>query len=319
MKKFLKYNILVLSVLTVFAKAQETVPYYHQYLLGGEYLFNPSYFGTIDDVVVNGFYQKQFSKLSEGPSIQSLGIHANVVDRVGAGAYFFRDQNGPISSNGLAVGASYFIPIGDDDSRTDAFSFGAGVNFYNMNVDWSQINAKDPNDPYLQDGSNSIFIAYINLGMQFSYQSFFGELSAVNIPLTNKRSIVNGIEQSPTRYFLHTGYEYALDEGFSVQPSVMFNLDTNSSRMTDLNFIAKVSDDRNYFAGGLSYRIAKTPFGSQQLSLSPLIKAEFNRLTFGAVYNFSMSKLSNFGGNSFMLSLGYNFENFINSRGFRYR
>jgi hypothetical protein len=31
-------------------------------------------------------------------------MHANVFDRVGAGAYFFRDQNGPISANGIAVG-----------------------------------------------------------------------------------------------------------------------------------------------------------------------------------------------------------------------
>ena len=39
-------------------------------------------------------YQKQFSKFDESPNVQSVGIHANAFDRVGIGAYFFRDQNG---------------------------------------------------------------------------------------------------------------------------------------------------------------------------------------------------------------------------------
>ena len=131
--------------------AQETIPMYQQYLFDSEFLFNPAHIGKTDDVNLVANYQKQFSKFDESPNVQSVGIHANAFDRVGIGAYFFRDQNGPISANGIAVGASYFVPLSDDDERKDQFSFGTAVNFYNESFDVSKVNATDPNDPLLYE------------------------------------------------------------------------------------------------------------------------------------------------------------------------
>lgn len=299
--------------------AQETLPIYQQYLLDGKFLINPAFYGESDDVVVNGNYQKQFSKFDESPNVQSVGIHANVFDRVGAGISFFRDQNGPVSANGITAGASYFIPIGEDDERKNQFSFGTNVNFYNMNIDYTMLNPQDPNDPALYEGSNSIFIAYANLGLQATYSNFFAGVSILDIPLSNDIPIVNGIEPSPTKYILNAGYDYEISEGISVEPSILLNLNTNSSRMLDLNLIGKVYSDENMFAAGVSFRTAKDHIGSQQLSISPLIKGRVNRLTFGASYNIGMSDIQTYGGNSFMLSLGYNIPNFINTRGYRYR
>ncbi|MBP7356932.1 MAG: type IX secretion system membrane protein PorP/SprF, partial [Cloacibacterium sp.] len=98
---------LIIAAFSGIAFAQETIPMYQQYLFDSEFLFNPAFFGNTDDFVFRATYQKQFSKFDESPNVQSIGMHANVFDRVGAGAYFFRDQNGPISANGIAVGASY--------------------------------------------------------------------------------------------------------------------------------------------------------------------------------------------------------------------
>ncbi|NHW22464.1 type IX secretion system membrane protein PorP/SprF, partial [Escherichia coli] len=87
----------------------------------------PAHFGETDDIIINSHYQKQFSKLEHSPNTQSIGAHANVTDRLGVGAYFFRDQNGPISANGINIGAAYFIPI-DDNERKNQFSFGTSIN-----------------------------------------------------------------------------------------------------------------------------------------------------------------------------------------------
>ena len=38
----------------------------------------------------------------------------------------------------------------------------------------------------------------------------------------------------------------------------------------------------------------------------------------GATYNIGMSDIQKYGGDSFMLGVGYNFDNFINRRGYRY-
>ena len=314
-----KFILFYLILATAYTSAQETIPMYQQYLLNNQFLFNPAFFGNTDDVVVMANYQKQFSKFDESPNIQSIGMHANVVDRLGVGAYFYRDQNGPISANGIALGASYVLPLSDEDDRRDQFSFGTSVNFYNQNFDYTKVNALDPNDPLLYENNNSIFIAYANLGMQATYKGAFASVSVSDIPLTNNIPVVNGIEPSPTRFYLNGGYDIPVAEGFALTPSFMLNLNTNSSRMLDFNVQAKFFGEENFFAGGVSYRTSKSAVGSQQLSLSPFINLKTGRFRFGATYNLGLSDIQEYGGNSFMIGLGYDIPNFINSRGFRYR
>ncbi|MEC5394691.1 PorP/SprF family type IX secretion system membrane protein [Bergeyella sp. RCAD1439] len=314
-----KLAVFLLLQWGVWGLTQETLPVYQQYLLGGKFLINPAHYGETDDVVLHGTYQKQFSKFDLSPNVQTVGLHANVIDRLGAGVSFFRDQNGPISANGITAGAAYFIPLSDDGDRRDQFSFGTAVNFYNMNVDLAMLNPQQSGDPLLQSGTNSIFVAYANLGLQATYSRFFAWVSVLDIPLSNDRPIVNGIEPSPTKYLFNAGYDWELAEGVSVEPSLLLNLNTNSSRMLDFNLLGKVYGDSGLFAAGVSFRTAKDNVGTQQLSLSPLIKGEAGRFTFGAAYHMGLSQIQTYGGNGFMLSVGYRFENFINTRGYRYR
>lgn len=165
------YTLFFVVVFLGSYKSQETLPFYQQYLLNGEFLFNPALYGSTDDVVLNLNYQKQFSNFAQSPNVQSVGMHANVFDRVGAGLSFFKDQNGAISSTGVSAGASYFIPIDDDGERKSQFSFGTNVNFYNMNIDLGLLSPQDPGDPVLS--AESLFLVYANLGMAVSYRNFF--------------------------------------------------------------------------------------------------------------------------------------------------
>lgn len=297
-------------------KSQETLPYYQQYLLEGDFLFNPALYGKTDDVVLNLNYQKQFSNFDQSPNVQSIGMHANIFDRVGAGLTFFRDQNGPISSNGVGAGASYFIPIDDDGERKSQFSFGTNVNFYNMNIDLGMLNPQEPGDPLLS--SESLFLVYANLGLAVTYRNFFAGISVNDIAITNDIPIVNGIEPEPTKFRLNTGYDFYLNEQFYVSPSVLMNFNTNSSKLIDLNVMATVLGDENSFSAGASFRTASNKFGNQSVGISPIIKAKVSNFFFGASYNFGLSDIQQYAGSSFMLSIGYNFENFINTRGYRY-
>ncbi len=299
-------------------KGQETLPFYQQYLLDGDFLFNPALYGKTDDVVLNLNYQKQFASFEQSPNVQSIGIHANVFDRVGAGLNFFRDQNGPISSTGISGGASYFIPIDNDGERKSQFSFGTNVNFYNMHIDLAMLNPQQPGDPTLSADVSNLFLVYANLGMAVTYRNFFGGVSVNDIALTNDIPIVNGVEPEPTKFILNTGYNFYLNDDFYVTPSVMMNFNTNSSKNIDLNLMATLAAEESSFSAGVSFRTAKNPFGSQSLGLSPIVKATMNKFVFGASYNFGMSDIQQYAGSSFMLSVGYKFENFINSRGFRY-
>ena len=310
------YTLFFVVVFLGTYKAQETLPYYQQYLLNGEFLFNPALYGSTDDVVLNLNYQKQFSNFDQSPNVQSIGLHANVFDRVGAGLSFFKDQNGPISSNGISAGASYFIPIDDDGERKSQFSFGTNVNFYNMNIDLGMLNPQDPGDPILSN--ESLFLVYANLGMAVTYRNFFAGVSVNDIAITNDIPIVNGIEPEPTKFLLNTGYNWYVTDEFYVTPSVLLNFNTNSSKMLDVNLMATIAGDESSFSAGASLRTASNKFGNQSLGISPIVKATVNNFFFGASYNFGLSDIQQYAGSSFMLSVGYNFENFINTRGYRY-
>ncbi len=311
---FLSFGIAALSGL----QAQETLPYYQQYLMDGGFLFNPALYGNTDKVAVNLNYQKQYANFEDSPNVQSIGIHANVVDRVGAGLSFFRDSNGPISANGLTGGASYTIPIGESDERKDQFSFGTSVSAYNMNFDFSKINAQNPNDPLLKADTDNIFLVYANFGLAADYKNIFANVSVNDIALTNDKSIVNGIEPSPIKVFLNAGYNYNITENIRITPSALINLNTNSQRLTDFNLMGTFHNENNMFSVGASFRTEQNRFGNQNLSITPIVKVHMGGITIGGAYNIGMSDIQAYGGNSFMVSLGYNFDNFINTRGFRY-
>lgn len=312
------YAIVCLALLSNAYKAQETLPYYQQYLLDGEFLFNPAQYGKTDYVQLNLNYQQQFSKFSESPNVQSVGINANIFDRVGAGISVFRDSNGPISAGGITAGASYFIPLSSEGERKDQFSFGTSVSFYNMNFDYSKINTEDGYDPLLQGNESNIFMAYANFGLAATFKNIFAGVSVNDIALTNDESIVNGREPSPIKFFLNLGYDWHFADNMYVTPSALINLNTNSTRTIDYNLMATFFNDINSFSFGVNYRSVQNRFDNQQLSISPIVKVRFNKFMIGATYNLGLSDIQEYGGNSFMIGLGYNFDNFINHRGYRY-
>ncbi len=316
MKKL--YAIVCLAFMSGAYQAQETLPYYQQYLLDGDFLFNPAQYGKTDDIHVNLNYQKQFSKFDDSPNVQSVGVHANIYDRLGAGISIFRDANGPISSGGLTAGLSYFIPISDEGERKDQFSFGTSVSAYNMNFDYTKINVENQNDQLLQGDGSNIFMVYANLGLAASYRNLFGGVSVNDIALSNDQSIVNGIEPSPIKIFLNLGYDWHFADNMYVTPQAMINLNTNSSRTMDASLLGTFYNDNTSFSAGASFRYVQNRYDNQSLEISPVIKAKFNKFVFGATYNIGLSDIQKYGGNSFMLGVGYNFENVLNRRGFRY-
>lgn len=295
----------IILFITILVNAQETLPIYQQYLLDGKFLHNPAHYGETNKFVLNGMYQKQFSQLEQSPNVQSIGGHSIIIDRLGVGATFFRDQNGAISANGFSIGAAYFIPLDDEDKRENQFSFGMNANFYNTNINLSMINADDKTDPLLHNGINNQFLAYTNIGLQATYKGAFGGVAIVDIPLNNGKAIINGIEPSPTKFILNAGYDWLFAERISIEPSIFLNLNTNSSRMIDYNLLAKLKGEEDFLAFGISYRTAKEPYGNQRLNLAPILKGHFNGFTLGMVYNIEVSKISQTNGNSFLISLGY--------------
>ncbi len=317
--KFIKLFLVVLTLFFLKAYGQQSIPFDQQYLLSDKVLINPSYTGATDDIVLKATYHQQWNNFNESPNTQTVSTHFNAFDRVGLGAYFFRDENGPITLAGLNVSAGYHIPLGDDDDRTKSqFSFGTSLSLFSQSFDYSKLRPEDANDPLLY-GEKSIFLPYLNLGMSFAYSGFFGGVSVLDIPLGKNKPVVNSIEPSPSWYYFNVGYDWELTDSFFIEPSFLMSLNTNSERMMDFNVKAKYKDEYNAFAVGVSYRTAKDSQVSGGLSFTPFVQAELGKLSFTFGYNFGITDIYKEGGDGLMVGLGYNIDNFINPNGFRYR
>jgi hypothetical protein len=58
---------------------------------------------------------------------------------------------------------------------------------------------------------------------------------------------VNGIEPSPTKFYFNLGYDWHFVDGLYLTPSMMMNLNTNSSRIIDYNVMATALERKVIF------------------------------------------------------------------------
>lgn len=306
---------LILFFVATHAFSQEGMPFYNHYLVSDPYLLNPSYAGVDPEILsVTGTYRNQWGDLPESPSTQTLSVHSTVVDRLAFGLYLFRDRNGLSSMKGFNASAAYHIPINSDrdyrdDEQEDIFSFGLSYNMFQQSLDVDKIIVVDPNDPLLEDPNYNL--NYFNIGTSFRYAGAFGGVAVNNIPLDNNEAVVNGIEPIPTWYNFMLGYKFYLNDGIHIDPSVVMNLGSNSSRKFDLNLMSHFSFGA-FQQGvdlGVSYRQDIDKNGSQGLSVSPVMKVKIGDLRLGMSYDIGLSDIAKEAGNGFLISLGYDFGN----------
>lgn len=311
-KKLAFLSIFILNFITV--AAQEGLPFYQQYLVSDRYLINPSYAGNNPDVLTfRATHHSQWSGLEDAPSTQTLSAHAVVWDRLALGTYFFNDRNGASSLQGINVTGAYHIPIGNeswDNEEENKFSFGLSFQGLNQSFDRTKWNAANPEDPLLDE--DSYFVTYFNLGGSFHYNGVYGGISVLDIPLGDNAPIVNSIEPLPTWYYFMLGYKFNLVEGISLEPSLLFNLNSNSERQFDLNLKTKFSMGESALMLGINYRTDSDENGSQALTFSPLIGIDVGKLRIGYAYNMGLSDIAKEAGNGHLISLGFDFGNPFN-------
>src|SRR5690606_14972944 len=121
-----------------------------------------------------------------------------------------------------------------------------------------------------------------------TYRNIFGGVSVNDIALSNDESIVKNYEPSPIKFYLNLGYNWNIADNIALTPSVLVNLNTNSTRMVDYNLMATFSNDINSFSAGLSYRAVQNRFDNQQLQFAPVVKVKLNKLMIGATYNIGL-------------------------------
>ncbi len=306
----MKRNIiaLLISVFSVSAFAQQSIPVYEQYFMSEETLINPAFVGDSDDIEIRTSHRKQWQDLPEGPETTTFTAHANVIDRLGLGVYFVGDQNGNTKTNSFNVAASYHIPIGKSENRQDGqFSFGTSLTFSGYRFGGVTEVQGDP----LYEGETNIFVPYINFGGSFEMNGWMAAVSILDLALAYNEPIVNQVEPSPVYYYGMAGKKWNISSNFQLYPVLMYRFNKDDRRQFDANIRAKYFSGKNAFWLGGNYRLDLSKGNSESLTISPAIGAELGRFNFAFSYNIGLTDIAREGNDGWALGLGYNLENFF--------
>jgi len=166
-------------------------------------------------VVLSGSYRVGKYDFYDPKGFLNKG-HLKLVDRIGLGASFFTDVNGPLANTGGILSYAYHVPI-KSDSRL-SFGISAIGTYFSFNS--SILKPDDPNDPYLLNGNDNVFRANFNLGVYFHDADYFIGLSADKI-LPDIGGVNDEISEQPS-IFLFGGYKFLQNmDAFILEPSLM--------------------------------------------------------------------------------------------------
>ncbi|MFV0156026.1 PorP/SprF family type IX secretion system membrane protein [Empedobacter falsenii] len=312
MKKITLFILTLFSVSKV--EAQQGLPFYNHYLVSDKMLINPSYAGQDPNVIsITGTHRNQWDDLPESPSTQTVSAHGIIVDRLAVGMQFFNDRNGAVKMTGFGINAAYHIPIDDrgyDGDEINVFSFGVGASNVSQRFDYSKLIWEDDNDPALQEDKYSTYFA--NLGLSFKYAGFFAGVSILDIPLSQNVYYVNNVEPLPTWYYINLGYKWNVAEGIALEPSVVYNLNSNSERHLDINLMSHISfgDNNQGVDIGVGYKQGMDAQNSNPLFISPILKFKVGSLKAGISYDIGLSDYQVDGRkNGMLFSLGFDLQN----------
>lgn len=149
--------------------------------------------------------------------------------RMGLGAFFLYDQNGPIKIIYSAINYAYFIPL--NRSRTSELSFGLSMQLSHYNIDENMLDPADPGDPGLQNTDDMPVVPEGSFGLYYHTKQFYAglsvnELFASQYPIEDEDVVPNKQD-----IFFQSGYKFYLKR-FDLEPSV---------------FGGKINDEPFYF------------------------------------------------------------------------
>lgn len=313
MKKSL-FTLLFGSIFSTVALSQQGLPFYNHYLVSDKMLINPSYAGQNQDyLTINGTHRNQWDDLPNSPSTQTVSAHANVIDRLAIGTYFFNDRNGAVKLTGFNLTAAYHIPIEDNyrnDEQESVFSFGVGVSNIGQRIDLNALTNYDQGDPLLDETKYNA--TFLNLGLSLNYRNFNLGFSILDVNLGENKYFINNVEPLPTWFYVNLGYNWYVSEGIRLEPSLVYNQNSNSDRHLDFNLLGHFGFGENDqgIAVGIGYKQGIDKNGSQPLFVSPILKAKIGSIKAGISYDIGLSDFQADGRkNGMLFSLGFDLAN----------
>lgn len=217
------YILFVLFVGLPFGMLAQQDPQYTQYMYNTQQ-FNPAYAGNRDMLSAGLLYRTQWVGLEGAPKTATFSISSPVgkLKKSGLGLSISHDEIAIATETDLLVDYSYNINL----NYTTKLSFGikAGVNV--LDVDFTKLNAFNPNDPLFQDNIDNRWQPIIGAGIYLNSDKWYVGLSAPNFLETkhydkSKNAGFSSVASERMHFYLMGGYVFDLTPNVKFKPATL--------------------------------------------------------------------------------------------------
>jgi len=294
-------------------KSQEEIVYDQYYF--NYYLVNPAVAGAEQcaHFMLTGKFQ--WIGIEDAPATQTLSFRTRMLKNVGIGAYLYNDKNGYSYRQGGQATFAYHIPLSENSGyfmkersidRQLSFGISAKVNHYNFS---SVIFDPNSDDPVIYNrGTDKGFYFNANVGTYFLWDNFFAGVSATNLVPTKMIEFGSAEPVRPLIAFAFLGYDININESMTIEPSVLYLMDTYSNKKLDLNlkYMQTVPDNADFsYWLQASYRQGLDDGNAQALSLSPMGGIRYRGFHLAYAYTLGLTGINRHNSGSHEIMLGY--------------
>ena len=208
---------------------------------------NPAYAGSRGALSIFGLHRTQWVGMDGAPVTNSFSVNTPINEsKLGVGFSVVNDKIGPTVENNISADISYTIQT----SETWKLSFGikASASMFDLNI--SDLNPEDQNDPQFQNFQK--FSPNIGAGIYFhSDKAYIG----LSVPNFIQNDNINGddvaIYKELMSYYFIAGYVFDINYNLKFKPALMTKLTAGAPLQIDLSGNFMYNDK---FVLGAAYR-----------------------------------------------------------------
>ncbi|MBL0012277.1 MAG: type IX secretion system membrane protein PorP/SprF [Flavobacterium sp.] len=192
---------------------------------------NPAYAGSRGVMSIFGLHRTQWVGLDGAPVTNAFSLNTPIGEsNIGVGLSFINDRIGPTVENTISADVSYTIQT----SETYKLSFGVKGTGNFFNLDASQLNPEQANDPSLVNYSK--FSPNMGAGVYLHSDKSYVGLSVPNFIQTNRYDSDNvAIFKERVNYYLIAGHVFDLSSDIKFKPALLTKVVTGSPLQVDVS------------------------------------------------------------------------------------
>jgi len=272
MKKFIKFNIIAIVLLSSYTAISQQLPQFTQYMYN-TISINPAYAGSRETLSFVGLYRSQWVGLDGGPKTQTFSIHSPMRnEKVGLGFSFINDELGFENFTYAYADFSYTIHLNAEVK----LAFGLKAGFTSYSID-QELRNSQPNDPAIF-GIQDRWSPNIGAGAFLHTNKWYFGLSTPRILSTDYTKNDNYAALERISYYITGGYVFDLNKTVKFKPA----------------FLVKATN-----GAPISYDLTANFLFNEKFWLGAAYRFNESAGAFGALADFQVSK---------QLRIGYAYE-----------